>query len=169
MGVVHNKNFTKWKPLLWEVILCSSSRILCWCVSSFPYFAYRTAPTPRSPFWQPSLPSPPSIRTLCVPSAPISPSSPRTGTQNARLDTRQRPRVVHSEARRQLVADLVRRPVVLHALADPSIQCLRGGPHDVGARSVIRRRRDYYSALREWEKRKKKSTLSIKTRRRASA
>ena len=57
------------------------------------------------------------------------------------------------------MADLVRRPVVLHALADPSIQCLCGGPHDVGTRSVIRRRCDHFSALKEGERKRVRSPL----------
>lgn len=73
--------------------------------------------------------------------------------QNARLDARQRPRVVHSEERRQLVADLVRGPVVLNALADPSVQRLRRGPHDVRAGSVVGRRSEHFAAL--WGKEKR--------------
>ena len=44
--------------------------------------------------------------------------------------------MVHAEVRRQLMSDHVRRPVLDHALANPLVQRLRRGPHDVAARLV---------------------------------
>ena len=44
-------------------------------------------------------------------------------------------------------------------MADPRIQCLCGGPHDVGMRSVIRRRFDHLSTLKEGERKRVRSPL----------
>ena len=44
-------------------------------------------------------------------------------------------------------------------MADPSIQCLCGGPHDVGTRSTIRRRFDHLSTLKEGERKRVRSPL----------
>ena len=44
-------------------------------------------------------------------------------------------------------------------MADPRIQCLRGGPHDVGTRGTIRRRFDHLSTLKEGERKRVRSTL----------
>ena len=47
--------------------------------------------------------------------------------------------MVHAEVRRQLMSDHVRGPVLDHALADPLVQRLRRGPHDVAASLVAAR------------------------------
>ena len=80
------------------------------------------------------------------PSAPASASCPQTGTAAraatshhslaTHLDARQRARVVHSQIRRELVADHVRRPVLHHSLRDPLVQRLRRCPHHVAASDV---------------------------------
>ena len=44
-------------------------------------------------------------------------------------------------------------------MADPRIQCLSGGPHDVGTRSAIRRRCDHLSTLKEGERKRVRSPL----------
>ena len=44
-------------------------------------------------------------------------------------------------------------------MADPRIQCLCGGSHDVGTRSVIRRRCDHLSTLKEGERKRVRSPL----------
>ena len=44
-------------------------------------------------------------------------------------------------------------------MADPRIQCLRGGPHDVGTRSTIRRRFEHFSTLKEGERKRVRSPL----------
>ena len=44
-------------------------------------------------------------------------------------------------------------------MADQRIQCLSGGPHDVGTRSVIRRRFEHFSTLKEGERKRVRSPL----------
>ena len=44
-------------------------------------------------------------------------------------------------------------------MANPRIQCLCGGPHDVGTRSTIRRRFDHLSTLKEGERKRVRSPL----------
>ena len=44
-------------------------------------------------------------------------------------------------------------------MADQRIQCLSGGPHDVGTRSAIRRRCDHLLTLKEGERKRVRSPL----------